>query len=56
MQASIPDAPFPASGPGEAGGAAKRTKDSVLPRASLASIQLNPSGEVSSCHSAGVWR
>ena len=37
-------------------GADMRRNDSVLPRASLASIQLNPSGEASSCHSAGVRR
>ena len=43
-------------GPADAVGADMRRKDSVLPWASLASIQLNPSGELSSCHSAGVRR
>jgi hypothetical protein len=38
------------------GMAARRRKDSVLPCASLASIQPNPSGELSSSHSAGVRR
>ena len=36
--------------------AAKRRKDSVLPRASLASIQVNPCCELSCSHSAGVCR
>src|SRR5580658_3884616 len=33
--------------------AGNRMKDSTLPWASLASIQRNPSGDASSCHSAG---
>ena len=37
-------------------GADMRRKDSVLPWASLASIQLNPACEESSSHSAGVRR
>src|SRR5579875_1450461 len=34
----------------------KRRNDSAFPAASLASIQLNPSGEESSAHRAGVAR
>src|SRR5580693_5941335 len=36
--------------------AGKRRKDSTLPWASLASIQRNPSGDASSCQSAGYRR
>ena len=51
MHAMTPD---PSGRP--SGAAGNRRKDSVFPWASLASIQLNPSGEASSSHSAGVCR